>query len=203
MPTEPGQVTLRVRLSVNSWRRLSNRARARPKETGDYAEMVFRYLLHERTALPAEQIADPDEEKVYFSVQISGALKGRLAGWSEAERTNLASFSGRLLDGFLSRFERDPRDLAMIHHLASRLEERTVLSFEEVRQALALCEKNPQVQLPAGYLARWAHGRVKTLVRTVERDGVISEVTFGMVEEMLQSGPPGPAEGGRSRAGAS
>lgn len=163
--------------------------------------MVFRYLLHERTALPAEQIADPDEEKVYFSVQISGALKGRLAGWSEAERTNLASFSGRLLDGFLSRFERDPRDLAMIHHLASRLEERTVLSFEEVQRALGLCENNPQVQLPAGYLARWAHGRLKTLVQAVERNGVVSEMTFGMVEEMLRVGSAKPAGGGRSQPG--
>jgi hypothetical protein len=75
--------------------------------------------------------------------------------------------------------------LATIHYLTSRLEQTPILSSHDLARAVAQCDRHGGVRLPAGYLGKWLHQRLKPIVAVVEREGVLIEVTVEMVEEFL------------------
>lgn len=182
-PQEP----LRVRLAEVSWRNFNGRAASKRRTPSFYADMVFRYLLHDRAlkpAAPGPRSMD-DEEEIYFELAIAPAIKRQLAEWSAAERTGLAAFSGALLAAFMHRFERDPRDLGTIHHLASRLDQSGRVSKHDLREAIHQLEHNSGVRLPPGYLAKWLQTRVSALVPSVESDGAPELVTAELIDGIL------------------
>lgn len=194
MPSTSNQAVLRVRLAETSWRRFNDRASNRRHTPGFYADMVFRYLLHDRASRTAAPPPDPamEAEEVYFELAIGSATKLQLAQWSEAEQTSLAAFSGGLLAGFIHRFERDPRDLGTIHHLALRLEQSGQSSEGDLREAIRQLEHHTGVRLPPGYLARWLHTRVSSLVPSVDRAGARVLVTAELIDAILLEEPPPP-----------
>lgn len=187
MHSTPPQELLRVRLADASWRSFNHRAASKSRTPSLYADMVFRYVLHDRTfkpAAPGPRSMD-DEEEIYFELAIAPAIKRQLAGWSEVERTGLAAFSGALLAAFMHRFERDPRDLGTIHHLASRLEQFGRVSKHDLREAIHQLEHNSGVRLPPGYLAKWLQTRVSALVQSVESEGACELVTAELIDGIL------------------
>ena len=181
------QITIRVRLSNAAWTRVKERATYRHSSPGLYADMIFRYLLHENFRLPPFQPTSMDaEEEVYFELEIPPPTRERLARGSERLRASLASYSGQLLAAFLNRFERDPRDLAMVYYISSRLDNVTVLTVEEILTAIDHCESNPEVRLPQGYLNRWLHSRLRTLIANVRHGENTVPLTLDLLEDMLQ-----------------
>jgi hypothetical protein len=147
--------------------------------------MIFRYFLRERIqARVIPDMDDPDEE-VYLDFQVSRETKRRLTERSESEQANLASFSGRLLDAFLSKHEKDPRDLGMVHYFLSRLDDSAVISEQDLRLGITRCERPQEARLPPGYFARWLHSRLRPLVNSVLRDGAPVSLTPQLLEEIL------------------
>jgi hypothetical protein len=185
-PTDP--VSLRVRLSSEAWRRFNQRAVLR-NTPGQYADMIFHYLLHESGAKPPVAVAvpkmDDEEEPVYFELAVARETRRRLEAWSERERVSLAAFGGALIEGFITRFERDPRDLGMMHHLVSRLDESARVSETELREAVSLYERNAAARLPEGYFAKWIFTRIRPLVGGVKSAGAERELTTEMIQTIL------------------
>jgi hypothetical protein len=73
----------------------------------------------------------------------------------------------------------------MIHFLSTRLDERGVLSAEDIRAGAAKCETNTGVRLPPGYFPKWLLGRVRLVVETVElRHGQVP-LTLAVLERIL------------------
>lgn len=185
MEESSDQVQLRVRMSHQRWMHLKERALRRQLGATHYADMLFRYMLHDRSLLGLVQPPDPEDEFIYFELTVPSATKVQLAVSSEQEKTSLATFSGAVLEIFIRRFEKDPRDLAMIHFLSRRLDACPVLSQRDLRQSIQLCELNTGVKLPPGYLAKWVHGRVVQLLRIVEIDGKPIEVTAELIAQLF------------------
>lgn len=188
-------VPLRVRLADSCWRRLKQRAALRKSAPGPYADMIFRYLLQERIAVHPTATMDDPEEEIYFDLQVASATKQQLTAQSVGERWNLATFSGLLLAAFLSRYDRDPRDLAMIHYLTSRLDATGLLTEQDLRKGIGHCEYNPELRLPAGYFARWLHSRLQSVVGAFERDGVTVKLTLQAVRDIVEDPAKGVQEG--------
>jgi hypothetical protein len=101
----------------------------------------------------------------------------RLSRWNEKQPTTLAAFTGALINDFLHDFEKDPRDLAMIHYVSSILDQKSVLSEEELRIAVSRCEHALAARYPPGHLAKWYYSRLKPLVGRIEKEGKLVELT--------------------------
>jgi hypothetical protein len=124
--------------------------------------MVLRYALVERA--PVRTNSSPsttDEEDVYYELMVALATRVLLTQWSERQQANLASFAGQVVRAFLARFERDPRELAMIHYVSVRLDETPVLTHEHLLDALRLCPPATGVRLPPGYFCRFQRSFVE------------------------------------------
>ena len=176
---------MRVRLPDACWRQLKQRAFLRNCAPGNYADMALRYRLHEREPVVPALGMDALSEDIYVEVQVASSTRQRLVERSERERWNLATFSGLLLNSFVEKYERDPRDLGMIHYLASRLDESGVLSEQDLREGIAQCERNPDLRLPPGYFTRWLHARLRTMASTFHREGAIIPISEQAVSHLL------------------
>jgi hypothetical protein len=190
MPAPNNHAVLKVRLPEPLWRQLKQRAAERRHGHDEYADIIFRYLLHDKTAPPPTSTSpgssEGAEEEIYFDLQIAATTKQRLAEWSQRERLSLAGFGGGLLGWFLARHERDPRDLAMVHYLSVRLEQTTVLSHTDLVAAIERCEHNTSVRMPPGYFARWLYGRLQPRLAVVAQGNVNVSLTLKMVQEIVE-----------------
>lgn len=179
---------LRIRTGDEALRNLKKRAAVQGFSAELYADMVFHYLMRERVTIgPADHPVET-EDPVYFMVQIPLATKHRLSEWSERHQLNLASFSGALINLFLRQFERDPRDLILIHHVSSVLVGKPSLAESDLQEAFDLIAPSGP-SLPPGYYARWLFSRLKPLITTIERNGQAENFTAQLVEDLLNRGP--------------
>ncbi|MFO1498443.1 MAG: hypothetical protein U1G07_08645 [Verrucomicrobiota bacterium] len=149
-----------------------------------YADVIFRYSLSAASPTDVPPAPALAEEKVYFGLQVPVRTRARLSDWSERTRRNLAEFGGELLAGYLDRFEHDPRDLRMVHWLATRLDEVELLSDCDLERAFGLYDASMGVRLPPGYLVKWLHARLRGLVERVDRNGQVVALTPQLIEEI-------------------
>jgi hypothetical protein len=185
MPGESHEVALRIRLATPTWQQLKRRASQRSSAPGKYADMVFRYALHEQLRVASNVAAVEAEERVYVEVEVPHPTREHLVHWSHRHQGNLATFSGSVLKAFFDRYEKDPRDLVMMHLLLSSLDRAAVLSEAELRQAIEHCQQNTSVRLPPGYFGKWLYGRIKPLLSSLHRDGSTVTLTPEVLEQLL------------------
>jgi hypothetical protein len=185
MPNETGQDVLRIRLPGELLREFKTRALARDDALGEYADKIFHYLWTENLAVTLTYPTMDESEEVYFGVVIPQSTKRRLTGISQGKNVNLASLSGRMVSTFLGEYDRDPRDLSVIHHVSSVLDEKGLISEAELKTALSRCLQNRSLKLPAGYLAKWLTGRVGKLITGFDRAGERVPLNVRIVEELL------------------
>src|SRR2546422_1064110 len=82
------------------------------------------------------------------------AVRQRLVAWSEREESNLAAFNGVLIQHFIRQFEKDPRDLSMIHYVSCLLDQKKILSETDLRAALDHCDSIADLHLSPDYVSK-------------------------------------------------
>lgn len=177
---------LRVRVPESALRRLKSRAASAGWEPPLYAEMILRYQWHEEGGGPGGEEAGGAQEEVYFFLELSAAFKERLAEQSGRRSVNLAAFGGGLIARYLRRFDRDPRDLRMIHEASRLVERKPGVSRAELRAVAQVCEPLSTGSLPAGFVSRWFHSRLKPLIRRIDEEGREEEFTVELMSAALE-----------------
>ena len=178
-------VRLRLPLAERDWGRLRSRANARRMPPAGYVDALLRYALHERLPVHPRPGCSEALELVYADLEVPALTKDRLFERSASEHLSVGAYAGLIITAFLVRFPKDPRDLAMIHYLSTRLDHASVLSEKDIRRAVEQCERNEQVRLPPGFFTKWVFSRLRSLVRTVEREGAQVQLTVAVLEEIV------------------
>jgi hypothetical protein len=179
------RTALHLQLSDACLKSLKERAAKQGSDLGEYADMIFHYLIRERVA--ASALAEGSEAAVYFSVEIPAGTKCRLAELAERRQISLAVFSGMLVGHFMGQFEHDPRDFSMVHYLSTVLLHKTNLAEADLRIALGRLGAISEQALPPGYYQRWLFSRMRSLVSTIEKDGQVISFTAQNLEDLLKT----------------
>jgi hypothetical protein len=126
-----------------------------------------------------------DDDDLYFSALLSAPLRRSMVSRSTARTSNLAAYTGALVEAFLQRFERDPGDLHLLARLGELLDRKPIPDEPEVLEVLRWVSGSPVARMPEGYQARWLHQRFSPFLRQVEVDGLPAELTLERMRSLL------------------
>ena len=191
MQHETNTAPLRIQLTEPALRELKTRAVHRGIDVDAYGEMIFRYAIHETGAAAARPRVIDSPGGLYFTLEVSPAVRQRLVAWSEREESNLAAFSGVLIQHFIRQFEKDPRDLSMIHYVSCLLDQKKVLSDTDLRATLDHCDSIADLHLSPDYVSKWFYSRLKPLVRQIEREGELVDLSMHLLDDIIRANSPG------------
>ncbi len=155
----------------------------------DYVELVLWYAALE-LANPEEAGGDRppasrNDDELYFSALLPGPLRQRMIARSAAHESNLASYTGALVEAYFERFERDPGDLRLVARLGELLERKAVPVEHEVLEVLRWLPGSPVARMPEAYQARWLHQRFSPFLRQIEVAGAPADLTLERMRSLL------------------
>jgi hypothetical protein len=180
---------LHIRLRGETVAALKRRARVVGVGPTDYVELVLWYAALE-LAIPEGDCGggiarSMKEEELYFSVLLPDPLREGMMARSAARQSNLASYTGALVEAFLERFERDPGDLRLVARLGELLERKAVPVEHEVLAVLRWLPGSPVARMPEAYQARWLHQRFSPFLRQIEVAGAPADLTLERMRSLL------------------
>lgn len=190
MTMEDGGTNASVRVRLNE--RLHFDMGVRAKEMGQrrdiYCAHVLRYGLIERSIVAeagAEKaMAALGGNELFIQTIITQPFRTRLEEESEKAALNIASYCGRVIEAYLKRFERDPRDFLLLPSLDMVLEVAESISSEELKNLVR--ENLPSQGVKAGYLGNWLFSRLRLRVDKVMQGGKEVPLTPGLITEWLK-----------------
>jgi len=180
---------LHIRLRSGTVAALKRRASLAGVSPMDYVELVLWYAALE-LAIPEGAGVDhfpPSmaDDELYFSAPLPDPLRQRMIARSAAHASNLASYTGALVEVFLERFERDPGDLRLVARLGELLERKAVPVDHEVLAVLRWLPGSPVARMPKAYQARWLHQRISPFLRQIEVAGAPADLTLERMRSLL------------------
>lgn len=180
---------VRIQLSDSALRQLKSRAALGGFSLGDYTHRIFHYLTTDKGLIGSQESRPQfDSDSVYIAIDITLAIREKLSELSRRQSRNLAAFSGGLVTSFLSKFDRDPRDLSMIYEISLALEQKSLLTADDLVYALRQAHTTTESRdLLAKHVVNWLFGRVRPLMRTIDREGRPVDLTIQLIEELLAS----------------
>ena len=136
-------------------------------------------------------------ETIYFATELPDGFRRRLVCQTERHAVSLATFSGRIVERYLTHFRQDPADLFMICELSRRLDEATPLSVAELGPLLCLTRTASISRLPLDFQARWYHSRLRPHLTSVLVEGEAVDLSLKVLAELLErrsrpDAPPAP-----------
>ncbi len=189
MSEAPAKASVRIRLNERLHYDVGLRAKEKSVPRDQYAAALLRYAVLEKGVLTEASGVKVVEEKggqeLFVAIGITQPFRELLEGLSESSAVNIATFCGRLVEAFIDRFERDPRDFHLLPSLDLALEGREHVEEKEVRELVRACaEANPGVK--SGYMATWAFSRLRIRIQKVLVDGKETTLTPAIITGWLK-----------------
>jgi len=147
--------------------------------------MIFRYLAYVGES-PSRKVAlAASKDEVYFTTEVTRAVRQRLSSLSERQQCSLAVLAGRLVEAYLERFEHDPLDLLLVSRLTLLLEANRRVSDADLEEVMRHSRSQALAAKSAAFQAGWFFSRLRPLLGRIERNGVEVELTPKVVGEIL------------------
>jgi hypothetical protein len=182
---ENAKASLHLRLGEACLTQLKRRSSLAGVAPGAYLDMVFRYLPYVGECPSQKDSLAASKDEVYFTTEVTGAVRQRLSGLSERQQCSLAVLAGRLAEAYLARFEHDPLDLPMVSRLTLLLEAKPRVSDADLEEVMKLSRSQAIAAQSAAFQAGWFFSRLRPLLGRIERNGVEVELTPKVVGEIL------------------
>ena len=189
MSDQPEKASVRIRLNERLHYDMGLRAKEVSLTRDQYAGLLLRYALIETTVLSEaknpEAVAAKGGQELFVSTTITPAFRERLEKLSEEAAVNIASFCGRLVEAYIGRFERDPRDFRMLPALDLAMEGTDIAEESLVKDLVRQCaEDNPGVK--SGYLATWTFSRLRLRVQSIRIGDKDKPLTPALITDWLK-----------------
>ena len=189
MAETPVKASVRIRMNERLHYDVGLRAKEHSIARDQYAASLLRYAVLEKGVLAeasgAKVVPEKGGQELFVATNITQPFRERLEELSESSAVNIATFCGRLVESFVDRFERDPRDFHLLPSLDLSLEGREHADAKEVRELVRACaEANPGVK--SGYMANWAFSRLRIRIQKVMIDGKETTLTPAVITDWLK-----------------